>query len=197
MYGYTVQELSVSNTASRMGLPNTPVSQAHLDNLKRLDSFLKGIPFQFSINSAYRAPDVNSAVGGSPSSQHMNALSVDLNPIGISNEDLATWFWAHRSEYPELDQVIWYTDTNHIHIGICPDGASNCVSGGPRGHFYKAQKEGSNYSRWVPDNAGMGAVLDMYRQTRPNRMKYLVYGLLGLGAVGSIWLVLRIRNRNS
>ena len=73
----------------------------------------------------------------------MNGLGMDLEPRGMTNEELATWLWANRASYPELDQVIWYTYKTHVHIGICPTGARNCESGAPRGRFYKARSEGS------------------------------------------------------
>ena len=197
MYGkdYTLDELTISGTAQRLGLSNTPATATHASNLALLENFLNSIPFDFTITSVYRSPAVNAAVGGSSSSQHLNALAVDLVPATMSNKDLATWFWAHQEKYPELDQVIWYTGTNHAHIGICPPGAQDCVSGGPRGQFYQAQNESSSFSRWLPEAASMDEVLAMYRQTRPVRFAALKYAALAVGVSGVVGLLYMIWKR--
>ena len=78
---FTLDELTVSETADRKGLDNTPDAAA-LENLKRLAAFLEqvrslvGKPIH--INSAYRAPAVNASVGGSKTSQHCLGLAADL-----------------------------------------------------------------------------------------------------------------------
>ena len=195
---YTLEELTVSRTAKELGMSNLPATDVHSSNLDLLENFLNSIPFDFTVTSAYRSPDVNTAVGGSSSSQHMNGLGVDLIPHGLTNKELATWFWANRADYPELDQVMWYTDTSHNHIGICPPEAQNCVSGAPRGRFYVAKSEGSTFQRWLPDDADMSEVLAMYQQTRPIRfaaVKYLALaiGLGGLAGLGYVFWRKRTR----
>ncbi len=195
---YTLEELTVSATADRLGLSNMPATAAHRSNLDLLEDFLNSIPFDFTVTSVYRSPAVNEAVGGSSSSQHMNGLAVDLSPIGLNNEQLATWFWVNRADYPELDQVIWYRNTTHVHIGICPAGAQGCVSGAPRGRFYVANSESSSYERWLPDDASMRQVLAMYEQTRPRLFmgaKILALTLGVAGVVGLGVLLWRWRNR--
>jgi len=196
MYGtYSLEELTVSSTARERGLDNRPASSLHFDNLDLTNKFLQTLPFEVKITSVYRSPVVNRAVGGSSSSQHMNGLGMDLVPHGMSNEELATWLWANRASYPELDQVIWYTDSRHVHIGICPVGARNCVSGAPRQHFYVAENESSSYTRWLPDSASTGQVLALYAQSRPRRFLALKILSLGLGFAGLVGLALMIRRR--
>ncbi len=196
MYGtYSLEELTVSSKARALGLDNRPASSRHFDNLELTNRFLQSLPFGVTLTSVYRSPTVNSAVGGSSTSQHMNGLGIDLVPHGMTNKELATWLWANRASYPELDQVIWYTDTNHVHIGICPVGATNCVSGAPRQHFYSAKKEGSSYTRWLPDDASLTQVVSMYAQARPRRFLALKILSLGLGFAGLVGLALMIRRR--
>jgi len=196
MYGtYSLEELTVSSTARERGLDNRPASSLHFDNLDLTNKFLQTLPFEVKITSVYRSPVVNRAVGGSSSSQHMNGLGMDLVPHGMSNEELATWLWANRASYPELDQVIWYTHKAHVHIGICPVGATNCVSGAPRGRFYKARGEGSQYESWLPDDASLTEVMVVYAQARPRRFLALKILSLGLGFAGLVGLALMIRRR--
>lgn len=149
-----MHNLTVSSTAASLGLPNQPTRADHKANLRRLQTFLGKIPFPITVTSAYRSPAVNTAIGGSPTSQHSNGLAVDFSTPGMSNRQVAAWFYKHRAEFPELDQVIWYPTTTHVHVGICPPGATGCVRGAPRGQFL-VDKGGS----WVPTSAQIAQVI--------------------------------------
>lgn len=175
---FPLSKLTVSGTAARQGLSNQPTSSAHKANLSRLSDFLGTLPFPGTVSSAYRSPAVNTAVGGSSTSQHPNGLGVDFTPSSMTNGQMATWLYENRDQFPELDQVIWYTDTNHVHIGICPSGATNCPrSSGPRGEFLKATKEGGIYVPWAPSTAARAAMAAKYVYHRP------------LKTMGTVWAV--------
>lgn len=79
---FTLAELTVSETAARRGLDNTPGREA-LNSLaytarcmEEVRTLLGGHPI--IINSGYRAPAVNAAVGGVEESQHMRGEAVDF-----------------------------------------------------------------------------------------------------------------------
>lgn len=148
----------LSLTSTGTGLPNEPTSAQHIANMELLKDFIAKVPFQVSINSGFRTRAVNTAVGGAGASQHMNGLALDINPVdselgakfpGGANRALAAWFYQHRAEFPELDQVIWYMDKGHTHVGICPPGATGCISGAPRQQFKVHFSHG--YQNWRPD----------------------------------------------
>lgn len=128
---------------------------AHLKgNASLLSDFLAKIPFPITINSGYRSSSVNEGVGGSSSSQHTNALAVDIQPrFPMTNWMLGTWFWVYRPFFPELDQVITYTDKSHLHVGICPPGATGCVAKAPRKEFLVHSTGG--YAPWQPSPADL------------------------------------------
>ena len=48
-----------------------------------------GVPI--TINSAYRCPEVNKAVGGSATSWHQQGLAADINAKGYTQEQLVRW----------------------------------------------------------------------------------------------------------
>lgn len=150
---------ALSPTSKR--LPNVPIRLSHVIHLGLLSDFLGKLPFQVKLNSGYRSYLVNRAIpGASSTSQHTNGLAADLSPVdrvlgplvpGGANRRFATWLWAHRAEFPELDQVIWYESTRHTHVGICPDpGATGCISGAPRAEFL-VKKAGGSYQHWTPN----------------------------------------------
>jgi hypothetical protein len=170
---FPLSALTVSDTARRKGLSNQPDTDAHNWNIGLLSDFLAKIPFPFRVNSGYRSYAVNTAVGGARSSQHMNGLAADISPLTMSNKDLAAWFYKYRADFPELDQVIWYNDTSHVHIGICPQGGTGCKR---RGEFLRAQKEGSHYYPWAPSASELAKQAALFAANRPLHT--------GLAAVG-------------
>tara|TARA_Y100000034_G_scaffold107684_1_gene137455 strand:- start:8 stop:1009 length:1002 start_codon:yes stop_codon:yes gene_type:complete len=178
---FPLAALTVSASAARRGLSNQPATAAHQANLSLVSDFLGKLPFSLRLNSAYRSPPVNEAVGGSRTSQHMNGLAVDATPQGISNKDAAAWLFDNRAKFPELDQVIWYNDTSHIHIGICPPGASGCPRrSGARGEFLRATKEGGIYFPWAPTAEDTAKMAALYAYHRPAQV-----GLLWLGSMAA------------
>jgi hypothetical protein len=89
---FTLAELTVSETAERHGIDNTPTPE-HLENLQRLAEFLETVKTALGgkpvmINSAYRGPAVNEKVGGSKSSQHMVGCAADLRIPGMNPDQV-------------------------------------------------------------------------------------------------------------
>lgn len=78
---FTLAELTASQTAARKGLNNTPPPDV-LENLKRTALGLEGVRMllgaPITISSGYRSPEVNRAVGGAKSSQHLTGQAVDF-----------------------------------------------------------------------------------------------------------------------
>ncbi|HIK46887.1 MAG TPA: DUF882 domain-containing protein, partial [Leptolyngbyaceae cyanobacterium M65_K2018_010] len=70
-----------------------PPTQAIVDNIMALARALQpvrnrlGRPFQ--VNSWYRPPEINAAVGGAPRSQHLQGNAVDLQVQGLSGRQVA------------------------------------------------------------------------------------------------------------
>ena len=79
---FTLEELTRSATARARGLDNTPTGET-LERLKRLSWGLQrvrnamGRPL--TINSGYRSPAVNKAVGGASRSSHMSGGAADIS----------------------------------------------------------------------------------------------------------------------
>ena len=102
---FTLKELTKSDTATRLGLDNMPDDEA-LENLKTLcemvlqpvrDHFGKSV----TVNSGYRSPESNAAVGGSKTSDHCKGQACDLEIDGIPNPELAQWIMDNL-DYTQL-----------------------------------------------------------------------------------------------
>lgn len=78
---FTLAEFTTSQTAARLGLDNTP-SPDVIEALKRtamgLEMVRALLQAPVHINSGYRSPVVNRAVGGAKNSQHMTGQAVDI-----------------------------------------------------------------------------------------------------------------------
>lgn len=82
MKHFTLGELTRSATARRLGIDNTPTRQATA-NLKQLvanilDPLREAYGAPIYVNSGYRCPVLNRAVGGSASSQHLTGEAADI-----------------------------------------------------------------------------------------------------------------------
>jgi putative chitinase len=103
---FNLKEFTKSETAIRKRIDNTP-NAAHAENLKNVcEKILEPVRKHFGkpvrINSGYRGPALNAAVGGSSKSQHCNGEAVDFEIDGLPNPELAKWV----SENCEFDQII-------------------------------------------------------------------------------------------
>lgn len=103
---FNLKEFTKSETAIRKRIDNTP-NAAHAQNLKNVcEKILEPVRNHFGkpvrINSGYRGPALNAAVGGSSKSQHCNGEAVDFEIDGLPNPDLAKWV----SENCDFDQII-------------------------------------------------------------------------------------------
>jgi hypothetical protein len=102
---FTLAELTDTDT----GLPNNP-SQDEIRNLKLLvQKVLQPVRDKFgviNVTSGFRSPGVNSAVGGSATSDHVHGRAAD-----IQCEDMAAVFNYIRKKLP-FKQLIWEFGTD-------------------------------------------------------------------------------------
>jgi zinc D-Ala-D-Ala carboxypeptidase len=124
---FSLHELTKSETALRLGLDNTPDATVTA-NLKTLcekvlqpvrDHYKKGV----KVNSGYRSPESNAAVGGSKTSDHCKGFACDLEIPGVANADLAKWIMDNL-EYTQLI-LEFYTpgipDSGWVHVSYDPN----------------------------------------------------------------------------
>ena len=124
---FTLKEFTKSQTAERRGIDNTP-NDEHLENAEFLfGNVVQKVRDNFgptTINSGYRGPELNEAVGGSKKSQHCHGQAADIEVPGVSNYEVAKWI----TENCDFDQVIleFYTpgipDSGWVHVSYKKEG---------------------------------------------------------------------------
>jgi len=107
---FTLNELTKSQEATRLGIDNTP-SEEHILNLKILcDNILQpirdfyGMPV--SVSSGYRSPKLCEAIGSSRTSQHARGEAADFEIFGVANKDLSDWIVSNL-EYDQCILEFW------------------------------------------------------------------------------------------
>ena len=98
-----------STTATRRGIDNTP-DKEHLDNMKLLaekifEPLRKWVGGPIRINSFYRGPELNKAIGGSSKSQHCKGQAMDIDDNGCHKTNAEMYAWI--KDNVEFDQMIW------------------------------------------------------------------------------------------
>jgi len=86
---FTLNELTRSNTAMRLGIDNEP-SKEGIMKLTLLAAFLQAIRDRIGalrITSGYRSPQLSEAIGSSSNSQHCRYEAVDLQYVKRGNMD--------------------------------------------------------------------------------------------------------------
>lgn len=114
---FTLEELTHSEIAERLGLDNQP-NAIITANLTRLARFLEDVRHilgrPIMVNSAYRSPKVNEAVGSKPTSQHCLGCAADIKVPGLTPDNIVKELLKTNLEY---DQLIREFDS-WVHISI-------------------------------------------------------------------------------
>ena len=111
-----------SNTAIRRGIDNIP-NEDQLSNMKLLaekvfQPLREWVGKPIKINSFFRSPELNTAIGGSGKSQHCKGQAIDIDDTFgyVSNAEMYHWI----KENLDFDQMIWEfgddDNPNWVHV---------------------------------------------------------------------------------
>jgi NADH dehydrogenase FAD-containing subunit len=143
----TLTEATKSNTATRLGINNTP-NEATIETMKltaeKVFEPLREILGAIRVSSFYRSPDLNRAIGGSKSSQHCKgeAIDIDMDGTTVTNKQVFDFI----KDNVNFDQLIWEfgTDANPDWVHVSYES-----TGKQRKQILKAVKVGGA-TKYVP-----------------------------------------------
>ena len=103
------KESVYSRTALRLGIDNTPTKE-HKKNMVKLaeevfEPLRAYVGGPIKINSFYRSPELNKAIGGSSKSQHCHGQAIDIDDTfgRCTNAEMFEFIREHL----DFDQMIW------------------------------------------------------------------------------------------
>lgn len=106
---FTIQELCRTETATKRGIENKPglIEEANLINLVNhiLDPLREAYGKPINVNSGYRSPALNKAIGGAATSQHMSGQAADIT-AGSRKENQKLFNLIQSLKLP-FDQLIF------------------------------------------------------------------------------------------
>lgn len=144
----SLKEMLKSRTASRLGISNSPTVE-HIENMMELAlNIFQPIRNYFDIpiyiSSGYRSEALNTAIGGSKTSQHSKGEAIDIDRNG-SNEPTNAQIFDYIKNTLEFDQLIWEfgTDENPEWVHV-----SHNATGKQRGQILKAYKDSNNRTKY-------------------------------------------------
>ena len=128
----SLSECVKSNTASRLGINNTPDDEWIVENLRAIakDVFQplrEAFKCPIHVSSGYRSEELNRAIGGSVRSQHVQGRALDLDADvfgGCTNGQIFQYILNNLT----FDQLIWeFGDQDNpdwVHVSYVRDGVN-------------------------------------------------------------------------
>ena len=119
-----------SHTATRLNIDNIP-RELDLINMKTIaekvfEPLRKWVGGPIAINSFYRSPELNSAIGGSTTSQHCIGCALDLDD-NYGHKTNAEMYEYIKNNL-DFDQIIWEFGTdenpNWVHVSYVSEDAN-------------------------------------------------------------------------
>lgn len=115
---FTISELCASNTANARSIDNTPPPTAKVCLTALITHVLDPVRELWKrpimVNSGFRCPSLNKAVGGAPTSQHITGEAADIT-TGTKKGNKELFDIISRSDIP-FDQLIDEKNFSWIHI---------------------------------------------------------------------------------
>ena len=120
-----------SNTAKRRGIDNTPTAMHRVQMMnianEVFEPLREWVGGPIKINSFYRSPKLNKAIGGSTKSQHCHGQAMDIDDTFGKKSNAQMYGWI--KDNLDFDQMIWeFGDDDNpdwVHVSYVGEGNRN------------------------------------------------------------------------
>ena len=123
-----------SRTALRRGIDNTPTKDHEKNMVELAENIFEPLRMYvggpIKINSFYRSPELNKAIGGSSKSQHCNGQAIDIDDTfgRMTNAEMFRFIKDHL----DFDQIIWEfgndKNPNWVHVSyVGKENRNRCL----------------------------------------------------------------------
>lgn len=123
MKHFTIDELCRSDTARSRGIDNTPTEEVKRNLTELVDNVLDPLREWYGkpiyVNSGYRCPALNKAVGGVANSQHLTGQAADID---VNDRAENRRLMKHIEDNLDFDQLIWENGGAWVHVSYRADG---------------------------------------------------------------------------
>lgn len=115
---FSLKEMTRSNTADARGIDNTPSIDEEVNLISLIENVLDPLREWYGkpiyVNSGFRNKELNNAVGGAKSSQHLKGEAVDISTRGgyVENKKIFDYIKANLP----YDQLIDERNMSWIHV---------------------------------------------------------------------------------
>jgi hypothetical protein len=121
-----LSEVTRSDMAKRRGLSNMPTPE-HIENFKILaENIFEPIRKHFGVpifvSSGYRSKELNKAIGGATTSQHLLGQAIDIDMDGTSKGVTNKMVFDYIKANLNFDQLINEFDYSWVHVSYNPTG---------------------------------------------------------------------------
>ena len=120
---FTIEELCKSDVANKKKINNVPNSEI-IENLEQLivnilDPLREEYGKPIMVNSGYRCPELNKAVGGAKNSHHLTGYAADIT-VGSPSKNKILFELIQKLDLP-FDQLIDEKKFSWVHVSYTPN----------------------------------------------------------------------------
>lgn len=123
---FTIKELTKSSTAESKGIDNTPTPEVERNLTALVENVLDPLRTIYgkpiTVNSGYRCPELNKAVGGSATSDHVKGFAADIT--AGSKEENERLFNIIKHNF-HFSQLIDEKNFSWVHVSYNPNNLKN------------------------------------------------------------------------
>lgn len=117
---FTIDELTKSDTAQSKGIKNIPSKQEEQNLISLIENILDPLREAYGkpiiVTSGFRCKELNKAVGGANTSQHLTGEAADIRSVEDTVQENKKLFDLIQSLKLPFDQLIDEYNLNWVHV---------------------------------------------------------------------------------